>query len=317
MTDHSAKTTAVVVTHNPDLRQLSALLASLSLQSTAIAVVDNGSEAETVSWLKQEEKKQGFCLRLLGENLGLAAAQNRGIEIARDLASDYVIMFDHDSLPAFDMVPRLVKTAEKKTKEGWKVASVGPRYIDSRQNNPVPFIRIVGLRLERRVCDSQKSVVEVDYLISSGCLIPMKAIQVVGPMREDLFIDYIDIEWGLRAKARGYQSFGVCGAEMFHSLGDDPIPFLGKKFPNHSPLRHYYHFRNAVHLYKESWAPLNWKLVDGWKLIQKFGFYSVFGKPRTDHFRMMTKGICHGLAGRTGKHLSAHTLSLCLKVASG
>jgi rhamnosyltransferase len=300
MTKNAPRITAVVVTYHPDRRRLSALLQALALQATATVVVDNGSELEIVSWLKKEEAAGRIYLRLLGENIGVAAAQNCGIEVAQELQSDYVVLFDHDSLPAPEMVPRLVEVAEEKKVEGWKVAAVGPRYVDPRQNNPPPFIRVVGLRLKRRACEMSDAVVEVDYLISSGCLIPMETIQAVGPMREDLFIDYIDIEWGLRAKARGYQSFGVCGAEMFHSLGDDPIPFLGKKFPNHSPLRHYYHFRNAIHLYKEPWVPWNWKLVDGCKLVQKFGFYSLFGKPRTDHFRMMTKGFCHGLAGRTG-----------------
>jgi rhamnosyltransferase len=300
MVERTPRTTAVVVTYHPDRGRLSALLQALASQARATVVVDNGSGLEIASWLKKEEAAGRIYLRLLGENIGVAAAQNCGIEFAQQLQSDYVVLFDHDSLPAPEMIPRLVMAAEQKAAEGYKVAAVGPRYVDPRQSNPPPFIRVLGLHLERRSCTSPDSVVEVDYLISSGCLIPMETIQDVGPMRNDLFIDYIDIEWGLRAKARGYQSFGVCGAEMFHSLGEEPIPFLGKKFPNHSPLRHYYHFRNAVHLYKESWAPLNWKLVDGWKLIQKFGFYSLFGKPRTDHFRMMTKGICHGLAGRTG-----------------
>jgi len=276
------------------------LIDALAPQTAAVVVVDNGSEADTVSWLKQQEASGKLYLRLLGENLGVAAAQNCGIEVARDLEGDYIALFDHDSLPAPEMILRLVKAVEAKAAEGWKVASVGPRYVDPRQKNPPPFIRVVGLRLERRACETSGAVVEVDYLISSGCLIPMNAIKAVGPMREDFFIDYVDIEWGLRAKAHGYQSFGVCDAKMFHSLGEDPIPFLGKKFPNHSPLRHYYHFRNAIHLYKEPWVPLNWKLVDGWKLIKKFGFYSLFGGPRYDHFRMMTKGVSHGLRGKTG-----------------
>jgi rhamnosyltransferase len=301
MIQGAPRTTAVVVTYHPDRKRLSALMSALASQATDTVVVDNGSVPEIVSWLKQEEVAGRIHLRLLGENRGVATAQNRGIEVARELQSDYAVLFDHDSLPAPEMVPRLIKAAEQKAAEGWKVASVGPRYVDPRQNNPPPFIRVVGLRLERRACETSDAVVEVDYLISSGCLIPMETIRAVGSMREDLFIDYIDIEWGLRAKAHGYQSFGVCGAEMFHSLGEDPIPFLGKKFPNHSPLRHYYHFRNAIHLYKEPWVPLDWKLVDGWKLIKKFGFYSLFGKPRYDHFRMMTKGVAHGLRRKTGR----------------
>jgi len=120
-------------------------------------------------------------------------------------------------------------------------------------------------------------------------------------MREDLFIDYVDIEWGLRARHQGFQSYGVCSAYMRHSLGDHPINFFGKNIPLHSPLRHYYHFRNAVLLYREAWVPLNWKLVDGWRLCLKYVFYSLFAKPRMAHWRMMTLGLWHGLKGKTGK----------------
>jgi rhamnosyltransferase len=300
MTGERPRTTAVVVTYHPERARLSALITALAPQVDATVVVDNGSPEEIVSWLRAESALGKFHLEALGENLGVAAAQNRGINVACDLRAHYVTLFDHDSLPSPDMVPRLVTAAELKSAEGWKVGSLGPRYVDPRQDNPPPFIRIRGLRLERRACASPDDVVEVDYLISSGCLIPMSTLREVGTMREDLFIDYIDIEWGLRAKAKGFQSFGVCGAEMFHSLGEEPISLLGKKFPNHSPLRHYYHFRNAIHLYKEPWVPLNWKVVDAWKLLQKFGFYSLLGKPRADHLRMMSRGVCHGINGRAG-----------------
>jgi len=294
------QTTAVVVTYHPERERLLALITALAPQVDATVVVDNGSPEDTVSWLREESVIGKFNLEALERNLGVAAAQNRGIDAARGLRADYVALFDHDSLPAPDMISRLVKAAELKLAEGWKLGSLGPRYIDPRQGNPPPFIRIRSLRLERRICASPDDVVEVDYLISSGCLIPMSTLREVGPMREDLFIDYIDIEWGLRAKAKGFQSFGVCGAEMRHSLGENPISFMGKNFPYHSPLRHYYHFRNAIHVYKQPWVSLNWKVVDGIKLINKFGFYSLFGKPRREHFAMMTKGALHGLAGRSG-----------------
>jgi len=293
--------TAVIVSYRPEAEKLLALINALLPQVSAIIVVDNGSEAGELRWLKDVPTGGAFRFLQLDSNYGVAAAQNQGIAWAQQMQSDYVVLFDHDSLPAPDLIPRLVKAAEFKLADGWKLGSLGPRYVDPRQNNPPPFIRIRGLRLERQPCASPDDVVEVDYLISSGCLIPMSALREVGPMREDLFIDYIDIEWGLRAKAKGFQSFGVCGAEMFHSLGEEPISFLGKKFPNHSPLRHYYHFRNAIHLYKEPWVPLNWKLVDGWKLLQKFAFYSLFGKPRWEHFAMMVKGISNSVAGKSGQ----------------
>jgi rhamnosyltransferase len=181
-------------------------------------------------------------------------------------------------------------------------ASVGPSYVDARQRMPAPFLRVEGLRLRRCVCERDDAVVPTDHLIASGCLIPLSAIDIVGQMREDLFIDYVDTEWGLRARRHGLQSYGVCGAKMQHSLGNAPIVILGRKFALHSPLRHYYRFRNAVILYREIWIPWNWKLVDGYRLLLRYGFYALCARPRWERFRMMTRGLIHGLMGRTGQY---------------
>lgn len=291
---------AVIVSYQPQLEGFSALLDALVPQVNSVVVVDNGSEDHFGDWL---EKYQAHSIHgiFLGSNTGVAAAQNVGIDWARRQGTDYVVLFDQDSLPAPDMVRCLIEAVQVKQAAGCKVAAVGPRYLDERQDNPPPFIRVQGLKLLRQVCDKSNSIVDVDYLISSGCLIPMSALDAVGVMREWLFIDYVDIEWGLRARHHGFQSYGVCSAHMQHSLGDHPIKFFGKNIPLHSPLRHYYHFRNAVFLYKEPWVPLNWKLVDGWRLCLKYVFYSLFAKPRMAHLRMMTLGVWHGLVRKIGK----------------
>lgn len=293
---------AVVVSYQPQLEGLGALLDSLVPQVDSVVVVDNGSEDHFGGWLEKYHARSMHGI-FLGSNTGVAAAQNVGIDWARRQGADYVVLFDQDSLPAPGMVGCLIEAVRAKQAAGCKVAAVGPRYLDERQNNPPPFIRVQvqGLKLLRQVCDTSNSIVEVDYLISSGCLIPSSTLDAVGAMRETLFIDYVDIEWGLRARHHGFQSFGVCSAHMQHSLGDHPIEFFGKNIPLHSPLRHYYHFRNAVLLYKEPWVPLNWKLVDGWRLYLKYVFYSLFAKPRMAHLRMMTLGVWHGLVGKSGK----------------
>lgn len=291
---------AVIVSYRPQLEDLGELLDALVPQVDSVVVVDNGSEDHFGDWL---EKYHAHSIHgiFLGSNTGVAAAQNVGIDWARRQGTDYVVLFDQDSLPAPDMVRCLVEAVQVKQAAGCKVAAVGPRYLDERQDNPPPFIRVQGLKLLRQVCAKSNSIVDVDYLISSGCLIPMSTLDAVGVMREWLFIDYVDIEWGLRARHHGFQSYGVCSAHMQHSLGDYPIEFFGKNIPLHSPLRHYYHFRNAVFLYKEPWVPLNWKLVDGWRLCLKYVFYSLFAKPRMAHLRMMTLGVWHGLVRKIGK----------------
>lgn len=301
MKKNSGAVWAIVVTYQPELEKIDRLLTALMSQVHGLIVVDNGSSDAVLAWLQAYGSTIPSIIIPLFDNKGIAAAQNRGIECAREHSAEHVILFDHDSHPAPDMVAKLLSIAESKASLGVAVASVGPRYLDERRENPPPFIVIDGFQVVRRVCHCSEDVVEVDYLIASGCLIPMRTLDSVGMMHEALFIDYVDIEWGLRAKSKGFQSFGACGALMSHDLGDQPFHFFGHKYPSHSALRHYYHFRNAVWMYRQRWLPLNWKCADGWRLILKYGFYSLFAKPRHRHWWMMTKGIWHALNNRMGR----------------
>ena len=291
---------AVVVTYQPELGTLFRLLCALVPQVSSIVVVDNGSAANVAEWLPQRLRGRVVVISL-EDNQGIARAQNIGIAKAREKNADYVILSDQDSLPDDAMVGELLSAAEKLRMHGERLACAGPRYFDPRHDNPPPFLRVQGLRLKRLTCDGSP-VVPVDYLVSSGCLIPMNVIEHVGLMREDLFIDYVDIEWGLRAQRLGYQSFGVCAALMTHRLGEAPVRFLFRSVPVHRPLRHYYHFRNAILIYRMSWVPLNWKLVDGARLLMRYCFYTLMTKPRGSHWRMMTLGIWHGLRNKAGKY---------------
>lgn len=289
---------AVVVTYNPDLDSLNLLLHSLVPQVNRVIIIDNGSTNEMRTWLPIYETIE--CL-YLDENMGISAAQNMGIKIAMDHSDmDFVLLSDQDSEPERDMVRKLRDKAQLLMDAGSKVAALGPCYVDTRQDNPPPFLKVQGLRVNRQWLPKEVSHVAVDYLIASGCLIPIQTLKQVGMMNESMFIDYVDIEWGLRAKSMGFKSYGDYRAKMHHSLGENPIVFNGKSYPVHSPLRHYYHVRNAVWLYKQPYIPLNWKIVDGYKLLLKFGFYTLFGKPRMQHFQMMLKGMYHGVISRLG-----------------
>jgi rhamnosyltransferase len=292
--------TAIVVTFHPTADAVSRLIAALQHQVVKIVVVDNGSPADVQSELTQLANHYSIDLVLLPSNKGVGEAQNIGIAKATAHNTSYIILLDQDSLPASNMVDCLIQAAQAKQKDGIKVAAVGPCYKDELQDNPPPFIRIEGLRLKRQVCSERSQVVPVDYLISSGSLIPVTSIASVGYMKSELFIDYIDIEWGLRAKRCGLQSFGVCRAHMQHKLGENPIAIAGKIYPCRNPLRHYYMFRNAIYLYLNAPFPLNWKLADGGRLFLRFIAYSLLAPPRIQNVCMMLLGIWHGIWARMG-----------------
>jgi rhamnosyltransferase len=298
-----ARTAAVVVTFQPELKQLESLLESLSGQVQGVFIVDNGSfdGIGLRNFLDRiRDLKFPIECHFLSTNIGLSAAQNLGTESAMKADFTHVIFFDQDSCPSTNMVEVLLAAERELLSAGNKVAALGPCFLDGRQDNPPPFVSVKGLTLVRFKCESESQIHAVDYVIASGCLIQLDVLRLVGLMDPKLFIDYIDIEWGLRAKMFGLQSFGVCAAKMGHELGDEPIMFLGRRFPVHSPLRHYYLVRNAVNLYLRYPVPLNWKIVDAWKLFLKLVFYSLFAEPRYSHCRFMLIGLLHGCLGRSG-----------------
>lgn len=292
---------AVIVTYNPEKSKLFNLIKKINQCVGLVVIVDNGSD--NVKILDDVSDSNVHIIRL-SDNFGIAHAQNVGIKQAIKFSAKYVILFDHDSLPKQGMVNSLLQAMILLEAKG-KVGAVGPRYSDARQSNPTPFIQVDGFKVRRHECNNISKHVPVSYLIASGSLISTQTLQTVGLMQEDLFIDYVDIEWGMRAAQLGYLSYGICDALMDHDLGDAPRFFRGKALPMHSPLRHYYLFRNAVALYSRSNFQTTWKLGDFYRLMLKYGFYTFFAKPRWQHFTMMTKGMWDGLRGRMGKYSGA------------
>lgn len=277
---------AIIVTYNPTSIGLERLLSSLIGSIPNILVVDNGSAEVLTADLAPY--RSSISLMELGENMGIAYAQNQGIDWAIERGVDNLIFFDQDSVPASNMMEILLEQLARLKTADQKIACIGPRFIDVRDK---PNKHVIG----------KSDPIRVDTLISSGSIIPIEAIRAVGKMTDELFIDYVDLDWCLRARSLGYLSYQSHAAIMYHSLGDDLITFLGKRWPSRSPLRHYYMSRNAVWMYKNSPASFRWKLIDLIKLLRKMGFYSLFAKPRLAHIKMMFLGLWHGIIGKMGR----------------
>ena len=220
---------AIVVTYFPDLVVLKKQLDILRHQVAEVMIIDNGSAYESSVWntIKSIEHVD-VCFFF--NNKGIASAQNYGINKAKETGVEFILLMDQDSLPAVDMVERLLLTFYEKE----NVAAVCPWFVDDRHNNTSPFASVRGLRLHRHNCLSGSREVSIDYLVSSGSLIPMSVFTDVGLMREEFFIDYVDTEWGLRAKTAGLDLYGVFSAQMQHHLGVQPLLFLGKKIHKNS-----------------------------------------------------------------------------------
>lgn len=210
---------AIVVTYQPDLETLERLLGALVPQVASVVMVDNGSSIDLTGFSKQNNLTVAEVL-CMGENRGIAAAQNAGIQWARDRGAEFVLLMDQDSIPNPEMVSQLLVTYDGLVAKEIRVAAVGPRYRDNDNGTLSPFVRVGFLGFKLLECLDGSSHVEADFLISSGALLPLSAIDAIGQMDESLFIDHVDTEWCFRAKAHGFRLFGVCDALMNHTLGE-------------------------------------------------------------------------------------------------
>ncbi|MCD6026049.1 MAG: rhamnosyltransferase [Solimicrobium sp.] len=292
---------AVVVTYEPELNAVGHLLNVLSEQVNSVVMVDNGSKFDLEGW-NSGRGLRSVNLIGLGKNCGIAKAHNIGIEWAKNRGAQFVLLMDQDSIPAINMVEKLLSAISTLEAEGKAVACVGPFYTDPRNATHSPFVRMERMKSRRIPCSSSTPLIPVDFVISSGCLIPMKVLNAVGGMLDVLFIDYVDVEWGMRARRDGYQSYGVFDAKMEHNLGNEPIRFFGLVFSSHSPLRNYYIFRNRVYLLKQPWVGKLWLVTEVRLLLLRFVFFSFISSSRLAHIKMMSLGVWHSLCGRMGKY---------------
>lgn len=290
-----ASIVAVVVTFQPDLDALGLQIKALRPQVARMVIVDNASPVDLAAWCQAEALQVDAVLRM-EQNLGIGGAQNRGIDWARAQGASHVLLMDQDSVPDVDMVAQLLGALQMRPDAG----AAGPLHADPRQ--PVahsPFVCLEGLRFRRLPC-AAGTVHVVDHLIASGCLIPFTVLDRVGDMRADWFIDFVDVEWSLRARAADLVLLGVCSARMAHGLGGPPIVFMGRRFLAYPAWRHYFQVRNAVLLYREPFVPLRWALASAWRLLMKIGFNCIAGRSRWQHFKATVRGLWHGAWGKVG-----------------
>ena len=296
---------AVVVTFRPDVDELVLLLKSLVPQVGGIVLVDNGSGAAVAPTLEIAEG-QGVRVVRLPENFGIAFAQNIGIEKAIEAGAGYILLSDQDSVPAPDMVQRLLEGLHSSRRTGQAIAAIGPATVD-RRNGELSFFWRPGRWLPHRwkpAADEQGELVEVEFLIASGTLVPVPVIQAIGGMRSRYFIDHVDTEWCFRAKAAGYRLLGSAAARLHHRLGDEvkKVWFLRtRSVMHHSPLRDFYMFRNTLLMLRDTRLSAVWTVHLLARLLQFSGYFLLFGTDRLQRARMMLSGLGQGLANRGGR----------------
>jgi rhamnosyltransferase len=300
---------AVVVSYYPDAQSLGALLNALSPQVASVVVIDNTPDTDAAAQqvARDIQMSAGAFLLQPGSNLGIAKALNLGISAASSQGAKFVLLSDQDSLPEPGMVGVLLDIFAERVAEGAQVGCVSPMYFDQNTGVAFPFQVIApGQRIYRSVsAESAGRCIEVLSCITSGSLIPLDVLKDVGDMRDDLFIDYVDTEWCLRARHRGYRVFGTAATRLNHCLGDGNFRIWAGRwrlYSDYSPLRLYYRFRNFVLLLRAPYIERWWKFRASWYWLGNLYAYGCWAPRRLKNLAMIAKGLLHGALGRGGPY---------------
>jgi rhamnosyltransferase len=263
---------AVVVLFKPDLAILDRLLKSLSGQVDYVYIVDNTPGADLESYPEQFTGEV-WSYHPLRDNFGIARAHNVGIELAEKAGFSHVLLMDQDSELAPGTVDTLLAEEQKLVAAGKKVGAIGPVFVDEKTGEAAPAIvpsRFGGKRMPINL--KAEAPVATSYIIASGSLISIAVLKIVGGMKDELFIDWVDIEWGERAALQGYISYLTPLVTMRHSIGDEFVSFLGRKINLHSDFRNYFIVRNATYL--AIWGQVS--IASRLQLARKIPLYIVY-----------------------------------------
>jgi len=230
-----------------------------------------------------------------GWNKGLGPALNLGIEKARELGCDAVVLFDQDSTPSTDFLQALIAGLQQ---VGTKRCAVGPLMVDDSvlHHDGLPPI---GATPAPR---------EVTCLATSGMLFPIRDLTADDRFSEELFLDFVDFDWCWRMGHRGWRIFKLDNLPMAHRLGLGQRYFLGRPYHVPAPYRHYFQFRDTLRLLTFGHVPLYSKLRLGSLLPPKLLVYPFLLDHGRERLGWMLRGVRDFFLRRHGVGAAASKL---------
>lgn len=238
---------AVVITFNPD-NNLINRLKKIKPQVKDLLIIDNKSDNECVKMIQKISKELKIPLIENHINLGVAEALNQGFEYAKTFDEKYswVLSLDQDTFCFSELIDQLTLAYENCPFKN-EIGILGSNYEEMTTG-----------KILHKSRNNHKSWDEVKNLPTSGSLTSLEAFSNVGNFRTDFFIDYVDTEYCIRLRRKGYRILICPKVCMIHPLGYyresflHNILFKNKSVTNYPPFRHYYWTRNGLRLILEN-----------------------------------------------------------------
>jgi GT2 family glycosyltransferase len=220
-------------------------LADITYKNTEIFVVDNASQTDPTILIKELYPEVEVIVSK--ENLGFAGGNNLALKKAR---GKYVMFLNNDTIVTHCFLDPLVKVAENNPKVGICSSKLNfysnPDLIQFAGSSPLHPFKIQSFAYGYAQKDEGQFNETKETALAHGAamLVRMEAINKVGPMPEDYFLYYEEIDWCEKIKKAGYKIMFVADSLVFHKVSVS----IGKK--NFTQV--YYKTRNRI-LFTKKW----------------------------------------------------------------
>jgi GT2 family glycosyltransferase len=191
-------------------------LSAQTISGFRVVIVDNGDAEDQQIERASSYPKVSYVKSC--SNLGFAAGNNRGIEIAQ--GAGWIILLNPDTLPAVDWFEKMMEAAvqypEFAVFGSRLLKADNPRVLDGEGDcyHVSGMVWRSGMGLAARGKPDEPW--EVFSPCAAAALYKSDALRQVGGFDEDFFCYMEDVDVGFRLRLAGYRCMTVSGAEVLH-----------------------------------------------------------------------------------------------------
>ena len=296
---------AIIVTWNKkeDVLRLLSQLKDIDYpeDKLLLLVVDNNSTDGTVQAIESDYPSVKLIKH--AENLGGAGGFNSGMRwaIENSPGAEYLWLLDNDIQVDSNALSALV--AAMTANPG--AAICGSRIMNLENRNELieagafidyHFGDIICNRPDKKTFGDSSKVFKVDYVAACSLLARVSHVKKMGIWREEFFIYWDDMEWGMRFNRAGYDVLASTASIVYH-------PSWVQRATDYSAVwRNYYRTRNALWVFNNYCGDIERRLLLC-RMIYRFMRYAAGNCliSQTGLSRAYTSGIRHFFCGGYGR----------------
>lgn len=214
-----AKILSIILVYNPDIDLLLTNIRSFVEYIDSLIIWENTTLSDEQKKIIYSISPSKIVFHNEGHNKGISHPLNYAWKYAQQHNFDYLLTMDQDSIWE-NFISYLSNCLERAKHEE---AIFGPTLTSNIKNNQPLFMPI-------------------EYVITSGCLVPINILNKIKGYETNFFVDGIDIELCFKAREHGYNIYIVSDCRLIQRFGNPQIiNILGFKYTtlNYSAQRLY------------------------------------------------------------------------------